>query len=139
MEQYRSMRIAYFTENLELTPEEAEKFWPLYNQHEKNKEEIMHERRIRSREFRQQAPEISEEEAQEIIDRHIEARKKEHTLDIKFHEELTKILPAKKIMQFYITEVKFREYMLRKIREERGHGSRGEKRNTEPGGMPYTP
>ena len=39
-EKFRSMKIAYFTEELELTSEEAEKFWPLYNDYEKKKREV---------------------------------------------------------------------------------------------------
>ena len=119
-ERFRSMRIAFFTEKLELTTEEAEKFWPLYNEFEKNREELIRNSRMRSREFSMQAEELSEQEAVEIINQHIETRKKELQLDIEFHNELKKILPPKKIMHLYITEVQFREYMLRRIRDERG-------------------
>ncbi len=119
-ERFRSMRIAFFTEKLELTPEEAEKFWPLFNEFEKNREELIRNSRMRSREFSLQAEELSDQEAEEIINQHIETRKKELQLDIEFHNELKKILPPKKIMQLYITEVQFREYMLRRIRDERG-------------------
>ena len=119
-ERFRSMRIAFFTEKLELTTEEAEKFWPLYNEFEKNREELIKNSRMRSREFSLQAEELSDQEAEEIINQHIETRKKELQLDIEFHNELKKILPPKKIMQLYITEVQFREYMLRRIRDERG-------------------
>ncbi len=125
MERYRSMKIAYFTENLQLTPEEAEKFWPLYNQLEQEKDQLRKNRRMRSREFSKQAEELTEEEAEEIIDNHMEIRQKEIQLDLEFHNELKKILPAKKIMEFYITEVQFREYMLQRIREERGEPHRG--------------
>jgi hypothetical protein len=50
-----------------------------------------------------------------------------------FHEDLKKILPPKKVMRFYITEIQFREYMLRKIRDERGGGNREKGENPPPG------
>ena len=116
------MKIAYFTENLDLTPQEAEKFWPLYNEYQKIKGELYRSKGLRSRGFAQKMDEISEKEAEEIIDKHMEVKKNELTLDIKFHEDLKKVLPAKKVMKVYITEVQFREYMLKHIREEHGGG-----------------
>ena len=134
MEKYRSIKIAYFTDNLELTPNEAEIFWPLYNKYDQQKEEIRRERRKKSKEFSQQGDLFTEQEAEEIIDNHIEMRQKEMELDMEFHKELKAVLPAKKIMKFYITEVQFREYMLRRIREDHGNEVPGRGRNS-----PYCP
>jgi hypothetical protein len=119
MEEYRAMKIAYFTENLGLTPQEAEKFWPLYNQYEQEKDKLRRNRMVRSKEFAEKADQLSEKEAEEIIDKYIENRQKELDLDVQFNADLKTILPARKIMKLYITEVQFREYMLRQIREHR--------------------
>ena len=125
MEYYRSMKIAYFTENLALSPEEAEKFWPLYNQHEKEKAELRKNQNLHSRAFAEKADQLTEEEAEKIIDKHMENRQKELQMDMDFHSELKKILPATKIMKLYITEVRFREHMLREIRERHNKPDRG--------------
>ena len=87
-EKYRSMKIAYFTENLDLTTQEAEKFWPLYNEYQKNKGELYISKGLRSRGFAQRMDEMSEKEAEEIIDNHMEVQQKELTLDIKFHKDI---------------------------------------------------
>jgi Spy/CpxP family protein refolding chaperone len=130
MERYRSMKIAYFTENLELMPDEAEKFWPLYNAHEQKREELRRETRKSTRQYTEQAGELSEEETEAIVDRIVEIRKEELELDVKFHEDLKNILPASKVMKLYMTEVQFREYMLRRIREDRGGHGRGREGRT---------
>ena len=129
MEKYRSLKIAYFTDNLDFTSEEAEKFWPLYNQYVKDDEElrIMHHTMVE--EFSEEPDKLSEQEAQKIIDRHIQIVEKEMQRKIKFHNDLQEILPAKKVMEFYITENEFRRYMLRRIREER---RKGNKKGEEP-------
>src|SRR5660397_153109 len=44
-EKYRSEKISFLTSNLELTPVEAEKFWPVYNQMEKERWEAQRARR----------------------------------------------------------------------------------------------
>jgi UDP-N-acetylglucosamine:LPS N-acetylglucosamine transferase len=40
-EKLESAKIAFITKRLDLTPKQAEKFWPLYNQHYKNKKELL--------------------------------------------------------------------------------------------------
>ena len=77
-----------------------------------------------SKEFIQQTDELTEQEAGEITEKHIKARQQQWDKELKFHQELKKILPAKKVMNFYITEVQFREYMLRKIREDHANDKR---------------
>lgn len=42
-ERIESAKIAYITNNLELSPEEAQKFFPLYNEYRKEMREISHE------------------------------------------------------------------------------------------------
>ncbi len=127
MEKYRSMRIAYFTENLNLTPDEAEKFWPVFNDYDEKKGEIHQERRKESRDFNKNFDQLTEQEAEKLVDRHIEMMQEEIKLDIEFQTSLKKILPAKKIMKFYITEVKFREYMLHQLRESHDKDDREDK------------
>ncbi len=125
MEKYHSMKIAYFTDNLDLTPAEAEMFWPLYNKYEKQKGELRGKRKLRQNERNQEGKELTEKEAEVIVDQHIETRRKELELDIEFHKELKTVLPATKILKLYITEVQFREYMLKRIREDHGGAGGG--------------
>lgn len=135
IEKFRSMKIAFFTERLELTPVEAELFWPAYNENEKKKREISHHKHLRRRNIDEQLENMSDEEAEKKVDAMMEAREKEVQLASDFHDDLKKILPPKKVMRFYITEIEFREYMLRKIRDERGGGSNKKGKNPPPGSL----
>ena len=135
IEKFRSMKIAFFTERLELTTEEAEKFWPVYNEFEKNRREISGHRHPRPMNMEEQLADMTDQEALEKIDEMMEARKKEVKLAADFLEDMKAILPPKKILKYYITEIQFREYMLRRIRDEH-HGPDGEKgKNPPPGSM----
>ncbi len=40
-EKIKSLEIGYLTKQLQLTPDEAEKFWPVFNQYRKETREIM--------------------------------------------------------------------------------------------------
>jgi hypothetical protein len=134
-EKFRSMKIAYFTEELELTSEEAEKFWPLYNDYEKKKREVSQYRHRRSQNIDEQLANMTDQEAEKMADDIIESRKKEVELAEAFHRDLKKIFPSKKVMKYYITEHGFREYMLRKIRDERRNGDGKKQENPPPGSL----
>ena len=135
MEKFRSMKIAYFTENLELTPEEAEKFWPLYNDFQSKKREVSRHRHRRPTNMDEQLASMTDQEAEKMADGMIISRKKEVELDEAFHNDLKKIFPPKKLMKYYITEHQFREYMLRKIRDERRGGQGKKSENPPPGSL----
>ena len=69
---------------------------------------------------------LSDEQAKEMIEQHIAFQKKGVQLEIQFYAIIKEILPPKKIMKLYITEMQFREHMLKHIRGERGY-SRGKR------------
>lgn len=131
MEKFKSMKIAYFTEKLELTPEEAEKFWPLYNDFETRKREVSRYQYRRSRNMDEELANMTDQEASKMADDMILSRRKEVELYEAFHKDLKKIFPPKKVMKYYITEHQFREYMLRKIRDER-RNAQGKRGNNPP-------
>lgn len=135
IEKFRSMKIAFFTERLELTPGEAELFWPAYNENERKKREISHHKHLRRKNINEQLENMTDEEAEKKVDEMMDAREKEVHLAAAFHEDLKKILTPKKVMRFYITEIEFREYMLRKIRDERGGGPGEKGKNPPPGSL----
>jgi hypothetical protein len=124
MEKYRTIKIAFFTDELEFTTDEAEKFWPLYNKFQKDDRELDRTYHTMIDEFPEDPDDLSEEKAKFYLDSHIEMVKKEMEMEIKFHYDLEKILPAKKVVKFYITEEEFREHMLRKIREDHRNNDR---------------
>lgn len=125
LERFRSMKIAYFTEKLGITAQEAEKFWPVYNELEKQRAELHSERRRSFRNFSSDIDNISDAQAAEMIQEYINYQKKDLELETEFYSKIKEILPPKKIMKLYITEMQFREYMINTLREQGEQGSRG--------------
>jgi Spy/CpxP family protein refolding chaperone len=123
-EKFMAMRIAYFTEQLELTSTEAEKFWPLYNEYEKDKSTLNRERRRSVRDAATQMESLTDEDAKTIIEKHIDLWEKEAELDTEFYIKLAEILPPKKIVKLTLAEIGFREYMLKQIRGDKDGSGR---------------
>ena len=121
-EKYNAMRIAFITERLDLTPEEAEKFWPVYNEFQDRKGQIMKERIENEKYFMDHQDNISEEESARILVKQMELSKKENALDLEYHNKFLEVLSAKKTMKLYLAERHFKSFLLRQIR---GDGHRG--------------
>jgi len=92
-----ALKIGYFTKKLDLTPDEAQKFWPVYNQY------IAEVRQVR-----QQNRDLDEISIEEKI---IAVRKKYKT-------EFEKALPAEKVNSFFKAEKDF-NLVLRKELQDR--------------------
>lgn len=116
-ERIEAQKVAFITERLSLTPAEAQVFWPLYNEHQAKREEIMNKLRTRNREmFRGDIDKVSEEEATKIIDDQIIEEQMMLDLRKEYHAKYKKVLPASKILRLYHVEREFKRVMLDRIR-----------------------
>ncbi len=113
----QAQRVAYITQRLQLTPQEAQQFWPLYNQFEQERREIR-------RRYRPAKPmdELTEAEAQQLISRQLELEKALLDLRSRYSKQFLRVLPAKKIVLFPRADREFKRDLLRQLRQRRGRG-----------------
>jgi len=121
----KTLKTAYLTEALNLKPKEAEKFWPIYNlyinsmQQSKMQLEGGLQREIK---FAGGVENISESEAQQLIDKSILLEKEITANKIKLIEELSKIFSAKKIIMLKKAERDFNREILQEYGRRRRMG-----------------
>lgn len=117
-EKYRAEKVAFLTEKLDLTPSEAQRFWPVYNELEKDRWETQKARRELEEKIREvEENNLSENEIIQLTRDYSSSVKKEGELYIKYNEEFLKILPPEKVLKLYRYENEFRMYMIRKFRD----------------------
>ena len=116
----RVLKIAFITEKLNLTETEAEKFWPIYNSYDKNTSKIKHEEinKIRQ-EIRQNMGVLSDDKANELLDRFIEAEKNLYNEKIQLATKLRKVISAQKIILLKVAEEEFNKRMLERMKNMR--------------------
>ncbi len=116
-ERIKAQKIAFITEKLNLTPEEAQKFWPIYNAHETEMEML----RINGREKRRKLnPEtISDAEAKQALTDLLAFEKEQQELKSDLVESLLTAIPAKKILALMKVEREFDRKLLERLREFR--------------------
>lgn len=117
MEKFRTEKIAFLTTKLELTTTEAEKFWPIYNQLEKERWEAQKSRRQLEDKVREAEESLSEHEITKLTRDFVGSMQKEGALMASYNEKLLKVLPPKKVLKLYKAENEFRMNLIRKYRE----------------------
>ncbi len=123
-ERIKALKVAYITEQLNLTSKEAQQFWPIYNEHEKTvgKLKATGRRLIKQvKEAHNGANGLSDAQAGDFLDQHIDAEEQKSAARKKLITDLKQILPNKKILRLIKAEHDFNKRILDKIRERRRH------------------
>lgn len=119
-EKFKAEKVAFLTSNLNLTPAEAQKFWPVYNQMEKERWEAQKARRELETKVSDAEESLSEKEVIKLTRDYTGSMQKEATILIKYNDEFLKILPPKKVLKLYKSENEFRMHMIKMYRDRKG-------------------
>lgn len=116
-EEYRAKQQEYITKRAELTPDEAEKFFPIFFELQEKKWEINGEawKQIP----RNRDTEMTDEECEILINGLAEVKIKEAQLEKEYLAKYKAILPAKKILRIQQAEEGFQRDLLKKMIEGR--------------------
>jgi len=106
-------RIAYITDQLGLTPEEAEKFWPIYREFSKNRAEI--KQQYREMKKNPDPNKTSEQNDQALVDLQFQIKQKELDLEKDYSGRLLKVISAQKLRTLPDAEKRFRQMILEQI------------------------
>lgn len=109
-----AFRAEVFTRVLDLSPEEAQNFWPVYNEYTDKREQAQQE--LRSGKSLDQ---MSDAEVEEQIKRHFDMKQREIDLERDAYQKLRKILPMRKVAKLPMAEREFRESLVKKLQEAR--------------------
>ncbi|WP_296315649.1 hypothetical protein [Winogradskyella sp. UBA3174] len=121
----KALKIAHITEQLDLTKDEAQKFWPVYNSNEEAENKLRAKSNNRSNENRPEN--LTESQAKTHLLEMINLDKEKVELRSKMLNDLLKILPAKKIVSLLQAERSFKRKMIEEFKE-RHSGERGGRR-----------
>ncbi|OFX84368.1 MAG: hypothetical protein A2W99_01220 [Bacteroidetes bacterium GWF2_33_16] len=116
-QQIKSQKIAFFTEKIGLTPAEAEKFWPVYNDYWAIKNNIIAERKEKMSYFAENSNKMSQAELTEYADKYIKYEGQLAELLNEYHIKFKMILPIEKVMRIYQADYEFKTYLLKKIKD----------------------
>ena len=110
-EQIETIKVAFITKKLDLSSEEAQKFWPIYNNYQK---ELMLLRKKRREERLR-----TDIEPNDKINLDLSYESKMLDLKKKYKKLYSKAIPAEKILLLYQAEREFREHLIKQLNHRR--------------------
>lgn len=117
-ENIETLKIGFLTKKLDLTSEEAQKFWPVYNQYSDKLQEIRKKRRQNYHEAKKKFDEMSDKEVEQAVDNEMADRQKELDLQREYHSKFKAVLPIKKVAKLYVAEEQFKMELLNKLKNK---------------------
>ncbi len=122
-----SARIALITERLELTPEQAEKFWPVYREYTMKRRELRREYLETRRHITKEK--LTEEESKLLLKQGMELKERQFALDKQYSEKLSNVITAQQILQLRKAEEDFRQMLLDRLDRRRDAREKSNKRD----------
>ena len=115
-----AQKIAFITTEIELTPQQAQDFWPLYNSYRTDLQKLRQDGKQDYHPRRDSNKELSDKEWNEVMKREFAMDREKIDLDEKYFDLYKTVLPVSKVIEFYAAERDFKRELLNTLREKRG-------------------
>ena len=103
-----SIKVAFIAQKLDLTTEESQKFWPIYNNYQQELKKLIIEKNKQRKAFKQQTgPPVDELKMEAQL---LELRKR-------YRYEFSKVLPKEKASLVYPAEREFRQQLIEQLQK----------------------
>ena len=119
-DQIKAMKVAFLTSELNLTSDEAEKFWPVYNAYDDKQFELRHQKmKTYARKLNDGSLDnMSDREALAFLNQIESTDEEQYVIRKKFDSALRNILPPTKILKLRKSEVDFDRKLLQQYRNK---------------------
>lgn len=124
-EKVRSLKIAYITQELELTAKEAEKFWPVYNEYDRKIRGLERNERMKVRTIIKESngyKNVTDNQADEILNRIYKIERQIFDTKKEMDQKLSKVISKKKILRLKHIEREFVRNLMNRLRSRKRKG-----------------
>lgn len=113
-----SFKIAWITEKLDLSAEEAKIFWPIYNDYNRELNALRKNHANKLISFRKinEINELSDAEVQTLITSELDYKQRELNIEKRYYEKFKHSLPIKTLAKFYRAQETFKKELLNRYR-----------------------
>ncbi|MDD4150176.1 MAG: hypothetical protein PHE33_09115 [Bacteroidales bacterium] len=115
-EKIQAEKVAFITEKVNLTVDEAQQFWPVYNEFNAKISKLFIEERSIYRNIKVNSETINDKDLTVKLDRMVELNQEKASLEIEYHQKYKKILPIQKVAKLYQSDKDFRKHLLHKYK-----------------------
>jgi len=117
-DEIESLKIAFFTQKLDLSPEEAKVFWPIYNDMQTEQNALRKERMQKMISYRKttEIDNLTDAQVQSLITSEFDFKQRDLNLDKKYYSRLKSNLPIKVVGKFYRAQEGFKRELLNRFK-----------------------
>jgi hypothetical protein len=116
-ENIEARHIGFITNELQLTPQEAQTFWPVYNHYHGELETLRKKHTTDLLAAKVNFDSFTDVQVSKLIDDEMDYRQKELDLQRRYSAEFKKVLPVKKVARFYRAEQQFKINLIRDTKQ----------------------
>ncbi|MCF8247498.1 MAG: hypothetical protein K9J37_20915 [Saprospiraceae bacterium] len=114
-EKMEAFKIAFFTEKLQLTPDESKAFWPLYNQFENERDAMKDKFDLDGQRFEL----LADKEVEAAIMQHFDMEEQMVKLRRDYVRRFMEVLPIRKVAMLQRIDNDFKRALLEEIKKRR--------------------
>ena len=133
-EKVRAEQVANITSQLDLTEAEAQAFWPVYNEVQKQRREAF---KASAQAYKALNEGIEGNEVNALLQKYLDAKKAAEAIESDAIARYKKVLPANKVAKLIVAEENFRHQQIGKLGGNAGRPGKGGPRPE--GNRPQTP
>lgn len=111
-EKIKSLKVAFITQELNMTTDLAEKFWPIYNRYECLKMDLHEREHVELNGIEN----ISEAKAKEMLKEYLAVEQEEYAIKKELFSDLKQIISAKDIIRLHKLEEDFNKKLLKEYK-----------------------
>ena len=115
LDKIEAAKIALITERLNLTPDQAERFWPIYKEFTNKQLDLRNEFQELKRGHNPQT--ATEEQNQVILEKGLQIKERQLGLEKTYAERFQQVITTRQLMSLRKAEDDFREMLMQRIRQ----------------------
>jgi Spy/CpxP family protein refolding chaperone len=123
-EKIKNLRIAYISDKLGLTPDQAEKFWPVYREFSDQRRGIRQEFVAARKQINADNPDPAKQE--ELVKLGLTLKQRELDLEKKYSDRLLRVITAQQMLNLRKAEGDFQRIILEQVQQRRMMQQRNE-------------
>lgn len=121
-EKVKQLKVAFLSDELSLTVDEGQRFWPLFNAFEARRHELVNEQRNALRALADSTRSITERDLAHALKQSKASTDALHGLTEKYAHDVTSVLGANRAAKLLLADEKFRREVMREYRHRHGGG-----------------
>lgn len=125
LSQLENARVAYLTQKVALTPEQAQKFWPLYNEFTAKRRDL-NQRLRQLRPSPSQADGLSDQQLRDNLNQSFKLRQQDIELEKDYFEKFQRVISVRQVAALFLAERQFTREVLKRVAARPGGRGSGD-------------